>query len=346
MHATREAQKVKTLPRLTPCSSALGSPRAGRASLGRVPTGQAGSGAFPYSIVPGGPYWPSVLAWGGVMHRASWLAFGTSLLMALKGAEPVLEEHKGSGHYVTMRKACARVPAFDTRTQLESGALRIRCQPSGAGPPCVLQDFFSLHGDVERQESPRVTYQSRSALEQCVRRKRDEDWPTVEPHFTRTPDTKTVADVIDIIGDSRVTIVGASISAHLHGAVHCALARAGKLSTHRWLWRHWGWATLAEDNKGACKWADVRGHPRFNDHPVEVTEPCMGKGAFDKMLATTDILCAPLPPGTASAWLPPLCSSACFAGYWRTTLATMASTVNWTATRGAWSTGSGTSARS
>ena len=68
---------------------------------------------------------------------------------------------------------------------------------------------------------------------QCRARIGDDDWPMLfDPHAKRTQHTRTVRDVVRLLGGRRVTVVGPSDTSHLMKAISCNLASAGLLDAH------------------------------------------------------------------------------------------------------------------
>ena len=57
-----------------------------------------------------------------------------------------------------------------------------------------------------------------------------------------------MSDVDAVLGERTITFVGASDTAHTENWVQCHLARAGLLQPKGCRWKHWGWATLHQDN--------------------------------------------------------------------------------------------------
>ena len=169
-----------------------------------------------------------------------------------------------------------------------AGSLLVDCGRA-AGPPCVSPGFFHALRDRDRE---RLTMPhpwmwnhappcSRADLyTQCRQRRRDEAWPE-EPHELRTPATKTVVDLLPLLGDRVVTVVGSSVELQLELAIQCALAGASRCSGSG-SWRHWGWGTFHDDNAGCTR----------QKTPKEILDSgCAASGvAFEEMLAHTDIV--------------------------------------------------------
>ncbi|KAG8464192.1 hypothetical protein KFE25_003255 [Diacronema lutheri] len=109
------------------------------------------------------------------------------------------------------RASCAATPGYSPEEQLREGAreLRVRCEPPGGGPPCILDAFLHSSAPSEKQPAFRDL---KPSFRQCFRRTRDSDWPTVESHAPRTAVTRTVVDVVRLLAGRTVTIVGASVA--------------------------------------------------------------------------------------------------------------------------------------
>ena len=126
--------------------------------------------------------------------------------------------------------------------------LMLECDPPGLTPPCVWEGFLNLPTGFETALGAQGIHEER--LLQCRLRKTDDAWPTIDPFARRVASTRTVADVMAVLGDRVVTIVGASTSLQLYEAVQCGLASAGLMDrAHQW--KHWGWATFSADS-GRC----------------------------------------------------------------------------------------------
>jgi hypothetical protein len=151
----------------------------------------------------------------------------------------------------------------------------IACTPRGLYPPCIHPSGALFHKAGGRKN-----------YGECSSRPTDADWPFVfEPHAVRTEDTRTVRDVVRLLKGRRVTIIGASDTAHLMEAINCALAATGLLQSHGCRFRHWGWESLTNDNC-ACVWSS-------SSNP-NATRPCSALAvegySFETMLANSDVV--------------------------------------------------------
>ena len=125
--------------------------------------------------------------------------------------------------------------------------LMLECDPPGETPPCVMEGLFHLPSGFEKVLDNRRGVLHEQRYQQCRTRRTDADWPTLDPFAQRSGATRTITDVMRVLGDRVVTIVGASTSIQLFEAVQCSLASAG-LSDRMHQWKHWGWATFSADS--------------------------------------------------------------------------------------------------
>ena len=117
------------------------------------------------------------------------------------------------------RAACAAQPGFSEDVQLNAtGKLAISCKPAendGRSAPCIHEAFFSFPAGFEEMGVPELTRRAHwrriDPFNQCRSRTRDEEWPTAELVERRTPTTKTMADVMALLGRRVVTLVGTSV---------------------------------------------------------------------------------------------------------------------------------------
>ena len=169
-----------------------------------------------------------------------------------------------------------------------AGSLLVDCGRT-ARPPCVSPGFFHALRDRERERltmphpwmwNHAPTCSRADLYTQCRQRRRDKAWPE-DPHELRTPATKTVVDLLPLLGDRVVTVVGSSVELQLELAIQCALAGASRCSGSG-SWRHWGWGTFHDDNAGCTR----------QKTPKEILDSgCAASGvAFEEMLAHTDIV--------------------------------------------------------
>ena len=161
-----------------------------------------------------------------------------------------------AGAIAHARASCAAQPGFSEWVQFNATAkLAVSCQPlenEGLSAPCLHEPFFHFPAGFERMGTDELAERWRriDPFNQCRSRKADADWPTLEVHHTRTAATRTMGDVMRMLGPRNVTLVGASIMRQTFGAVNCALETHGLRRNHELQWRHWGWATFAADNRG------------------------------------------------------------------------------------------------
>lgn len=183
-----------------------------------------------------------------------------------------------------MRAACKAMPGFSVDEQFAQckDELCVRCEPPGGGPPCILDRFFHYPGPAGLSLT---NHHVPSFFKQCFLRKHDRDWPTVELYAPRTLHTKTISDVARLLAGRRVTIIGASLAVQLVSAIHCAIASSGLWREQSAKWAHWGWSTLAHDNKQPCG-------TNSTSRALQ-TEGCVhARGAFDAMLERSDVVIA------------------------------------------------------
>ena len=225
------------------------------------------------------------------------------------------------------RHQCASRPGFDETAQLNAtGQLAIACKPeaSHCAAPCITSAFFyfPLNFDgwhaaalarwwKEHARPPREQRHFTPPFAQCRRRKRDEDWPALEMYERRTPATRTMRDVMSLLGTSRVKIVGASVARATTKAMQCSLASAdlrdgpsGAVAQ----WLDWGWARYSSDNGGCDSVAAFRAARTARTR----TRSCLRRGdRFERMLNTTDVvIVAYNPQASGHARVTLLCSSA------------------------------------
>lgn len=164
-----------------------------------------------------------------------------------------------------------------------AGELLIDCNRSAS--PCVSPAFFHAVRDSKGRltmptpfmwnHAPSCTQQE--LYTQCRKRRRDDAWPA-DPYVARSIGARNVTDVLSLLADRKVTVVGSSVELQLELAVQCALAAADRCNDN---WHHWGWGAFHDDNRGCVgrKTAD------------EIIQTgCAAKGAaFEEMLATTDV---------------------------------------------------------
>ena len=205
------------------------------------------------------------------------------------------------------RSACASQPGLAEAVQLNAtGKLAISCQPpenDGVSAPCIHEAFFNFPWGFERMSNEDMAYHAFwrriDPFNQCRRRTRDADWPTVEVTLQRTAETKTMKDVMNVLGRRVVTLVGASVMRATFGALQCALESAGLRREHELQWTRWGWGTFTDDNVGcnpglgALRRQYLQGRKR--DPAAFVRElrsaDCLSRGiAFQKMLNRTDVV--------------------------------------------------------
>ena len=142
------------------------------------------------------------------------------------------------------RAACLADPSLQLETQLSRGELQALCLPDDrASPPCLGEWLFDI---------PSGNASGWQQYAQCEVRRTDAAWPTLEPHLKRTRRTRTMADLVRLVGAARFTIVGSSDAQQLFDAMQCALRRHGLGASHGHLWRKWGWANYATDNGGCA----------------------------------------------------------------------------------------------
>ena len=128
--------------------------------------------------------------------------------------------------------------------------LAISCQPpegDGRSSPCIYEPFFHFPRGFESmgQSELAAAYKNPrlgEAYAQCKLRRRDEDWPTLELHLKRTPETKDIRDVLSVLGRRRVTMVGASITRATVAAIQCAMTSYGLRAGRETQFLTWGWA--------------------------------------------------------------------------------------------------------
>ena len=164
------------------------------------------------------------------------------------------------------RHTCASYSGHDEAVQLNAtDRLAISCEPPegsarNPAPPCIHEPFFHFARGFERMTAAELEQSSdrkRNGIDpfvQCRIRRvgHDEDWPTVDPDLTRTDATKTMVDVMGLLGKRRVTMIGASLVRQSLGAMQCQLESASLRRSHELQWRHWGWSTFSQDNKGCA----------------------------------------------------------------------------------------------
>ena len=89
-------------------------------------------------------------------------------------------------------------------------------------PSCVTELLFA-HEFWSAQES--TVWASR-----CRRWRRDDEWPTFDPHLQRTelsPRARSFWDVVQLLGNRTIWVHGDSITLQMCDAAFCSLMRAG-----------------------------------------------------------------------------------------------------------------------
>ena len=173
------------------------------------------------------------------------------------------------------------------RSQLDgAGELLVQC--GDRTPPCVAPAFFHATRQGAHDLSMPHPFMwnhappcSRADLyTQCRKRHRD-DWVNDLHQARERSSSRTVEDVLALLGGRTVTVVGSSMELQLELAVQCAIAEADRCNQSD-AWRHWGWGTFHDDNLGCQKVktvADV------------LSSGCAAHGqAFEAMLANTDVV--------------------------------------------------------
>ena len=206
---------------------------------------------------------------------------------------------------LAFRRACAAQPGHDEVVQLNATArIGISCEPAegdvaNPSPPCLHEPFFHFARGFEGMSAEIMARHSdkrRNGIDpyvQCRIRRvgHDEDWPTVDAYHQRRKHTKTIVDIMEILGSRHVTMVGASLVRQALGAMQCQLEAAGLRRRHELQWRHWGWSTFASDNRGCTDvWHAVAdsGERRFERLKAS---GCIARGsAFASMLNASDVV--------------------------------------------------------
>ena len=134
----------------------------------------------------------------------------------------------------------------------ESSPSRAGRTRTTAGRPCIHEDFFNFPAGFEGMgvaDKRRSDWRRIDPFNQCRSRTRDEHWPTAELIEVRTPSTRTMADVMPLLGRRVVTLVGASVM--------CATSRHAVRPRDRppppkyeLQWARWGWGTFTADGGG------------------------------------------------------------------------------------------------
>lgn len=161
------------------------------------------------------------------------------------------------------RASCLSHPGYAEAAQLNAtwpnSRLAITCAPAEnnfGAPPCIQEHFFHMPKGFEGFSSEtlaeHIAHSRVDPFNQCRSRTRDEDWPTTDLHLTRDPSTKTMHDVMQVLGKRIVTMIGASLTRQTHAAMQCALESVvpGGRRAHELQWRQWGWGTFTVDNRG------------------------------------------------------------------------------------------------
>ena len=167
----------------------------------------------------------------------------------------------------TARRTCAALPGHSETVQLSATArLGVSCEPAeggGSAAPCLHEPFFHFAKGFEtmsEQEFAAHSDKKRNGIDpfvQCrIRRVGiDSDWPTVDTELERTATTKTIVDVMSLLGERTVTMIGASLVRQTLGAVQCQLEAGNLRRKHELQWRQWGWSTYSEDSKGCSNFS-------------------------------------------------------------------------------------------
>ena len=211
------------------------------------------------------------------------------------GARLIVRMHDA---LVASRAACAAQRGFNEAVQLNATRkLAISCEPpegSGLSAPCLHEHFFHFPKGFEHMnaEDMERSWRRVDPFNQCRTRKTDADWPTVELHHTRTSETKTMGDMMNLLGKRNVTIIGASLMRQTLGAMQCALETFGLRRHHELQWRHWGWSTFSSDNKGCGANFSRDLQPRTAAEVSRLRQAgCVPKGAeFAAMLSRSDVV--------------------------------------------------------
>ena len=129
------------------------------------------------------------------------------------------------------RASCSSRRGFSEDVQLAATAphnrLGIACAPAEnnfQSAPCILEHFFHYPPGFEEMDGATMAASMQKVLpfNQCRQRKRDADWPTVEPYLRRNG-VRDMADVMSLLGKRVVTMIGASIVRQTLAAMQCAL---------------------------------------------------------------------------------------------------------------------------
>ena len=208
------------------------------------------------------------------------------------------------------RASCASYPGTAESMQLNaSGRLGISCEPpenDGISAPCIHEHFFNLPKGFEVMGPSTFAFHSAvrriDPFNQCRRRLRDEDWPTLELYLERTSETKRMADVMSLLRGRTVTLVGASVVRAMFGAFQCALEGAGLRRQHELEWKRWGWSGFTVDNNGCATTVLNRLREEFGRSPKDLKrgkrfvdglrrEGCAPAGrGFASLLDNTDVV--------------------------------------------------------
>ena len=214
----------------------------------------------------------------------------------------------------TSRRTCAALPGHSETVQLSATArLGVSCEPAeggGSAAPCLHEPFFHFAKGFEtmsEQEFAAHSDKKRNGIDpfvQCrIRRVGiDSDWPTVDTELERTATTKTIVDVMSLLGERTVTMIGASLVRQTLGAVQCQLEAGNLRRKHELQWRQWGWSTYSEDSKGCSNFsARFRGplkHPNKEAHWRQLKRRaellraagCVTSEHFMQMLNRSDVV--------------------------------------------------------